>query len=737
MSTFGSGMADVRRSRDIAGDVRRDMARSAESIGTLDAPGGVATPYVAQTFVNDSELQDLYAALGVAGQGAENIARGLSQFAQVDRGLGNRFANEQWPVLQQRIRDRSLLPPDGADPIEWSRHIADGLAPEGVSAAYKEALVGRLSPMLTEAALNEQAKIKTESQADLMDALGDGLAGQEDQAEFGTALARAEGMGVPRELAIRDLGLRAAAFSAEAGDQAGFNASLEFLGGREQVKVERLRARLHESIRAEEQQVRRDASGELDTMLLEVRDPTSGRNWSDARALVEEHRADAGDSWAIDRLREIDGMEASYGAEARKEMVQAFNAARRTEIVQAATDASFRTDTSLGLAAVPDDGVRWTDPSGVERSITAKEIKATAMDAAFARIEAEEPDTGRRFSRQADWLAVNGMTNPAWSNVMEAGASSAAAVFNRRDSRGQVPKELPQPTIAGYELAKNLRAADPALWGRHLSSEAQQFYLRAQLAEQYVDRGDARAALMRAADVPATPPSERVTEHDMRSVLEFARGTVNEGDVGAHVRDVAEMLMRSPGLGKAKAIEQAGKLVKEQYRDIRGTMVWTGNARVPQSIGSIANTLAEKYADYVKDSVFEVNADNLTLVPMRDGELWTLFDTSRMRPVDKWDHGYVLTNDELVELDAAARAKADDERQAAVDAAWELIRAPKVTDPFTRETGLGPNVVGAKLDPFEASFGTDEVYRMLREAGKNRRNAEFAARRNADQFRSP
>lgn len=737
MTTFGTGQPDLRRPMNLVRETPRRM-----ETGQLAAPGGAAAGYVPvpADFAAAEELDQLAAALGMAGQAfgqaAEQVAYQRARTERAERGAGARYAASQWPVIEEQIRNRELLPPNGSDPIEWANILAEGIAPENASPAFIDELKGRLQPVMTAAALKEQAAVKEESQLDLLGDIADSLAGQSSTAAFTASLNEATAMGIDREKAIIEIGTGAAAWAAESGDLEAWNAALGFLEGRNQLKIERLRGTLNTARRQNEIQVQREASNEVDSALLRARDPDTGTTYGDARSLVEQLREEAGDTWALDRLHQIDAIEAADSAGARREAARAYDEQQRSTIIATAAHASLETDFGLGLAAIPEDGVAWINPEGQERRITAAELKREAQRAAFKRLDERTDDPAERFAGRVQWLAGNGETSYEWKSVLETGAGAASAAFLRREGEGQnVPKELPASVAAGYELSKQLRAVNPQLWARHMSAEAQEFYVRAEAAEMFTDRGDVLGALTRAAQVPEGWTRDPIAPTALDQKVKDFDETVNVQDVRAHVRQVAELLMRSPGLGKDAALEQAAAVVTSQYRTIRGVAVWTGNAAIPANIDAIAESAAQRYAESVAGTPYEVRAKDLTLVPMRDGDAWILYDRVSMRPVDKWRHGYAFTNREINEMNAAAARAGESARDTALREAWERIRPIRVNV----ETPQPQMDLQDVYDGNEAMGGSlmspSQLMRIQRDAASRQRNREFEAARREDPAR--
>jgi hypothetical protein len=734
-------------------------ARARMPLGSLNAPGvdfTRYTPVAPETDDRVSQLAQLFGAASVAtGAVVGAVAQEQANTERLQRGDAARRAAEQWPGLEAKIRDGSLLPPDGSDPVEWARGIATVYAPEDAAPAYLDEIERRLVPLVTESAIRKQEQIREDSREALMRTLGDGLTGHTDPAAFSAAVDQAVAMGVDRDKAIASLGLGAAAFAAEAGETEAFETAVAFLGGRERLrteqlgnrlqddldrtaaradadaaraerkaeqersKIEQLRNQLERTVAKQQAELERFTTERFDSMVLDVMDPSSGRTYDDLRDMVGTARSTVGDSWALSRVRQINEMEAGEQARVLKIHTEQTNAATRSAILDRAVEMSFRTDTTPGLVGIPDDGVEWTDPSGKVQTLTAKEIRQATTAAAMDRIAKADPATA--FPRQADWLASNSETNPEWTSTLVAGQSAATAAFNRRDARGQVPQELPPNVANAFAMSKQLRAQDPTLWAKHLPADAQLFWLRAETAEQFIHRGDPLAAIQQATVVPDGPTVDRIREEDLDGSIASFVGSdvVNSQDVRGHVRMVAGLLMASPGLGKQQAMAEATKLVSSQYRQINKAMVNVGNARVPEAIQPVAESIVSKYADYVRNSPFEVDADDLTLVPLRDSDQWVLFDTSRNRPVDKWAHGYVFTNGELQAMSREAAKAASTERATAVQRAWQALQNPSSGEAV------------AVFDTYDSEFmeSSARVHARAKLAREQRRAAFEAERR--------
>jgi hypothetical protein len=206
----------------------------------------------------------------------------------------------------------------------------------------------------------------------------------------------------------------------------------------------------------------------------------------------------------------------------------------------------------------------------------------------IAKTRGETPE--QTFNREAEWFSLNGMVNPQWKNVINAGGLMATRAAFGTDS-------LPKNVQEGYRLYRQLRAANPALLQAHVSGEQTRlFYDTARIAETYMGM-DATEALSFGSDavqkaMQPNAPDLQPRYNDFKKAVkrsELHPDVVNQGDVSAGIIEIGGAYIAA-GLPVEVALEEAQARYDETHEVINGWSVYVADpaARVmPQRLAAL------------------------------------------------------------------------------------------------------------------------------------------------------
>lgn len=268
--------------------------------------------------------------------------------------------------------------------------------------------------------------------------------------------------------------------------------------------------------------------------------------------------------------------------------------------------------------------VKITNAKGQEVEYTVDDQKRMAIEAqrkesdyiATARGEDNLPLDQRialRVTRDNDWFVKNGEDNPAWKDGVRAGAHAVTAATTGAEGNGG---QLPEVAERGYHIYKNLSTVNPQMLSRISDKAATDIYGTAMILEKSLGLTPAQA-LARAAR--AADPNNPATEAQMAKAKDIdtevekftgRRGfwswltgnhselrnlKENAGFMEGEVKRMANVLIKSDGMGAEEAVKAAASTVAGNYTSVNGWAV-----RVPQT--SVNTVQFRNYAQkHIKD----------------------------------------------------------------------------------------------------------------------------------------
>ena len=251
-----------------------------------------------------------------------------------------------------------------------------------------------------------------------------------------------------------------------------------------------------------------------------------------------------------------------------------------------------------------------------------KQAAQRALDRS-RRISAERKETPEQTeARELEEFAANGVKQPEWFRVMDAGASAATVPNISLD-------QPPDVLIQGYEKYKSLYGKAPVYLEQNLSSKSADFYEMVRVGEELGwDQRVAMSVAMKAnaPGASADEATQRVQFQKLSAKVDDVvssttkggflgiGGTVpkNSGLVKTELNRYAQLYMKM-GLGEEEAIEYAGARFEKNYFNFNGTLIKRDN-RMPPNFDSYAESAVKDFASkYGKQ--LDVDENDLSLLP--------------------------------------------------------------------------------------------------------------------------
>ncbi|CAN1723798.1 protein of unknown function [Hyphomicrobium sp. 1Nfss2.1] len=279
----------------------------------------------------------------------------------------------------------------------------------------------------------------------------------------------------------------------------------------------------------------------------------------------------------------------------------------------------------------------------------AVENKLTEIDA-WAQSVAKDPDAkgvdvpALKFDRELDFFKRNPVKHPQWTDLLNAGYSSASPDAL---AGGQPPPHL----LEAVKLYENLEAKAPGLLERHLNSQgAKDFYQTYRTARTLL-RQDERQAMQTAAlatkglvdEAQFTPSYDKLETELSRaeSFWPWAQGIENYGEMLPEVRRLGRVLVRA-GASPEDALTRAGEAVRGEYTNINGYMVRTSDRNIEFfGVNMAALKLQPReFTDVVQDYLRRYASDQhdpstLSIRPMTKGVgTWAVVDAVTGFPIE-------------------------------------------------------------------------------------------------------
>lgn len=295
-------------------------------------------------------------------------------------------------------------------------------------------------------------------------------------------------------------------------------------------------------------------------------------------------------------------------AEAQEQLGQDLDAAwQRGEI-------KFRSPVSMPTA------------TGNTKEVSADDQEKQAAQRALDRsrsIAAERRETEEQTeARELEEFSSNGVKQPEWFRVMDAGAA-AATVPNI--SLDQPPDNL----VKGYEKYKNLYGKAPVYLEQNLNGKAADFYEMVRVGEELGwDERVSMSVAMRAnaPGASADEATQRVQFQKLSSKVDDVvsstttggflglGGTApkNSGLVKTELNRYAQLYMKM-GLGEEEAIEYAGSRFEKNYFNFNGTLI-KRDTRMPPNFDSYAESAVRDFTAKYGEKL-GVDEDDLSLLP--------------------------------------------------------------------------------------------------------------------------
>jgi hypothetical protein len=232
----------------------------------------------------------------------------------------------------------------------------------------------------------------------------------------------------------------------------------------------------------------------------------------------------------------------------------------------------------------------------------------------------------RVFQRTFDFLNRNGLEHPQWRDILAGGYAAATP----QAVAGQPPPILSQ----AVNLYEQLEAKSPGMLERHLQSQAARDFYRVYRIARTSLRQDERQAMVTAAtathdigaDESKSPALKKLDEELQRSqsIFPWAEGITNFGDMRDDISRVSRLLVRS-GMQPDAALRLAGEDVRQQYTNINGFMVRTGD-RALEGYGALltgAGLQPRSFEDSVRRYLNAYAGENPNAAPLEPQDALT------------------------------------------------------------------------------------------------------------------
>jgi hypothetical protein len=590
-----------------------------------------------------------------------------------ERGVGVKTIRVLTPEALQQIQADQITPLPGESIQDATARVVGALIPADASTPFREAAIEAASPAVATALAGRQAARAEQGRDQQRTALFDGLSTLADPAEIGASLASARESGLITPEQERDGLARMIETRARLGDAAGVDAIASVLGERAPLAV--LNAR--QIVQQEgERAAQRLISERMPALLLAPTPRAFENTLNELRAMpgfgaTEEARAVD----ARNRLQAARGYELQRAMLAGEISVDAAVSAAQDGLANPDTDprhipvtiagnilqhaqevaderaldqwrAGVVTE-AAGLAGtgrlIGIEDVTITLPSGETETVKAEEVRAQAIDRAFAQIELEEQQAGgenvpqRILARQFATLTAEAATHPAFTNTVLSGLQQARTAA----ATGQ---PVGPEAVAAMELWRQM---PDDLRRRSFTAGDNAVLEIMDVAARYNFRGDSARAMQAVAGFGANSIDRGMVggagEQFERGLRDF-QGTPQAYDLRRRAETVAAVLMQSGAIGNAQdAAKEATRMVAQYHRVVNGQAIDVGG--IPAEL--IGRTETDGLAEVTRLLIAQAPVDdedrrNLTLAQNGRGQ-WVLMDSVNLVPVQ------TLTSDQLVE----------------------------------------------------------------------------------------
>ncbi len=224
--------------------------------------------------------------------------------------------------------------------------------------------------------------------------------------------------------------------------------------------------------------------------------------------------------------------------------------------------------------------------------------------------------------RELEEFAANGVKQPEWFRVMDAGASAATVPNVSLD-------QPPDVLVQGYEKYKTLYGKAPVYLEQNLTGKAADFYEMVRVGEEMGwDQRLSMSVAMRA-NAPGASADEATQRAQFQKLNNkvsdvvsnkksggflgfFGTAPVNEGTVKTELNRYAQLYMKM-GLGEDDAIERASARFEKNYFNFNGTLI-KRDTRMPPNFESYAQTAVKDFATKYGEKL-HVDEGDLSLLP--------------------------------------------------------------------------------------------------------------------------
>lgn len=590
---------------------------------------------------------------------------------RVYRGLGAERALEIGPQLLDDVRTGKVAPAEGEDMAAFADRLIRERAAlpddDQSSPIQFSELRERLSGGIQNEAIRRRT-IQTEmAKEELTNLTVSGAAGK-DAASLREAASEVRRLNpeLSEQAAIERVAVQSLGYAALQGDRVAFEEAASLLP---ENSVERLKYRneLNRTLDARQREAENAFNTRIAGLYVDIENGEA--SYEQVRETILSSRGTVSDA-SIDR--ELQQWNARTAAELRLQQQLALDLedSRDSEaVIEAWTDLASRAYETRGFARLP-DSIEWTNSAGETQKLTRSEIIEEASERRFAQIDAMGLPPERAIAEKTGFLADNGVKYEPWARVMQAGYYANIQAFTAAKKNGERVTELPANMRDGYATWKMVNANNPAVANMHVDEKAGRLYSMAALAEQYVDKGQPEAALLRAVNATGNRPVGAISDKAVMERASWVGDTFNAQDTLAQVRDVADLYLGSGVVPDVEtAIKKASETVRAAHRKINGSWVNISNRNVPPNIEQIADFAAKDYAAQYGESE-GITAKNITLKPGSTPGTWEMIDKRTMLPVEQaaWR---VITDAQLAEIDLRRQDAVQAEiaaRQAAIPA---------------------------------------------------------------------
>lgn len=595
------------------------------------------------------------------------------------RGAGAQRAAELLPQIERDIDEGRFTEHVGNDDLSIDAYADEIIAPHtaGASPIMAKEMRDRLAPRVIGRLSKLDLDRREQNKEALLRDFVDGVAGAKDPADLTKAAASAVTLGLTPDQARDTIGLGALAVAAEQGDEEAFAVASGFLGGAQALKRSQLKGVLAVAVSKRRVAERQLAEDEIAGVRLKARELNQPVSFEDVRGAIMQRREKLGDERAEQLLSQLDADQHSTLRQTGRLLIAQERENIEATMLQRAREAMVDARSTGGAILSP--AVRdqtYTTADGEEHTLTRKQIVRSVVDSELARIARETPDPQQAFARQVEFLSLNDEVHPEWVGPLTSAPSAGSAAFLSAD-RQMDATNVPRAMVQGFELYKRLKATNPASLARHLrgAEDASIFWARAELAEQFIDRGRPQDALLRAirADSAPEPAISRTTIAKALDDIAGSRDR-NYEDMVDLTGSLAKLLART-GVHTDRAAEKAVEIIERTHRRIGGIWTYTGNHTTPDNLSALSRSAAKRYASAFAGRS-PVDPDDLALLPGPVAGMWVMHDVSGATPVPvpEWRRSMVgsFTTADLFRLsmilevdpEAPIRFYSDDEARA-------------------------------------------------------------------------